>query len=594
MGVAAAFNRLRSKIFISTVLFVIIPTIVAFLLLNRTLEMKIEEKVGAASQGALDLAVKNMGGMLENMMTSITVIMLDPDMIRLLKQPDQMDAYEKHQVVDSTIRSLKSTYLFNMDSQLTLLDWRGHVYTSWYTKGRTYDDFAAEAWFEQLSASKASFIWMDSFQYETEYDGVPMLSVARLIQTPADFESYGIAVVSVPEEELWSISEGIAGEMIIVDSEGHVITGGNNNGHELNQHVTNDAFLRDISNQDHGQTVAEWNGTKMMINYNTIDITGWKAVQLIPYDEVFAEIYSVRKLSIVIAAAIFLLFIGIGFSIADRVSKPLGLLQKKMRKTGNGEFAIINSIKGTVEISDLIGTYNTMIGNMKSLLAKVKDEHEQKEQMRFKALQAQINPHFILNTLNNIKWMAFMRDDREVGEMISCLAALMEESIGRGNDIISIRQEIRYIENFMQLQKIKYNERITVNYDIPEPLLDGLTIKFMLQPIVENCIYHGMKKTKNKCRIEIRARQEADAVGFIISDNGAGMSRDRLKEVRTMLYEGSAVAGPKHIGLKNVHDRIQLSFGAAYGVTIDSQENSGTEVSVKIPYQKCEEEERLC
>ncbi|WP_054404656.1 sensor histidine kinase [Paenibacillus solani] len=243
---------------------------------------------------------------------------------------------------------------------------------------------------------------------------------------------------------------------------------------------------------------------------------------------------------------------------------------------------------GPKEISSLIETYNKMVTEIRQLLNRVKDEYQQKEDMRFRALQAQINPHFVLNTLNNIKWMAYIRNDKEVGDMLSSLGAVLEQSIGRGGTLIPLRQEIQYIENYIELMKMKFNDKLSMEYDIEDELMDQEVIKIMLQPVIENSLIHGIEPMNGAGRIIVRARLEDDHFLLTAEDNGVVISPEKLQELEARLAAGSEEL-PERIGIKNVHDRIRLQYGEPYGIQIHSKVHEGTTVAFLLPFKKVQE-----
>lgn len=340
--------------------------------------------------------------------------------------------------------------------------------------------------------------------------------------------------------------------------------------------------------QRRGQTVLEKDDHKFMVNFDTVDLTGWKIVQLVPYDAIFNEIYDLRKKKNLIVLLIFIVFSLLTLSISYGMSRPLKLLKKRMQVLEEKDFHSVLSVKGPQEISSLIETYNKMVIEIRQLLNKVKDEYQQKEDMRFRALQAQINPHFVLNTLNNIKWMAYIRHDKEVGDMLSNLGGILEQSIGRGGTLIPLAQEIQYIENYIELMKMKFNEKLSIEYDIPENLMSQEVIKIMLQPVIENSLMHGIEPMSGMGRIMVRARQNDEKFYLTVEDNGIGITPEKLHELDTRLAAGSEEL-PQRIGVKNVHDRIRLQYGDDFGIHISSVENEGTTVEFILPVKRVQE-----
>ena len=264
------------------------------------------------------------------------------------------------------------------------------------------------------------------------------------------------------------------------------------------------------------------------------------------------------------------------------------MLRNNMRKVKEDDLGKMLPVQGSDEVKDLIVEYNKMTRRIKTLFENIKEEQKQKQELRFKALQAQINPHFILNTLNNIKFVAIMSRANETAKMITALGSIMEECIGKGEDIIKLEQELKYIENYVYLQKIRYNDKFSVFYNIKEEVLDCRVFKFILQPIVENSIYHGIQSMEGTGCIDITAYKEGGNLIIKVKDNGVGIKPEKLTAIMEYLYKGTDPGGKGRVGIKNIHDRIVLSYGAEYGLKIDSIVEEGTEVTITVPWTTIE------
>ncbi|MBQ1424270.1 MAG: sensor histidine kinase, partial [Lachnospiraceae bacterium] len=211
-------------------------------------------------------------------------------------------------------------------------------------------------------------------------------------------------------------------------------------------------------------------------------------------------------------------------------------------------------------------------------MAKVREEQINLRKTELKALQVQINPHFLYNTLDSISWMCEQGKNAEAVQMVNALARLFRISISRGHELIPIRSELQHAESYLQIQSQRFKDQFHYEFRTEEECLDYLCNKITLQPIIENAIYHGINGLVDDGEIIISVRSDGDDIVMSVEDNGTGMSEEQIDAI--MNKEHSDRAG---IGIKNVNDRLKIYFGSAYGITIDSVPDEGTRVDIRMP-----------
>lgn len=233
------------------------------------------------------------------------------------------------------------------------------------------------------------------------------------------------------------------------------------------------------------------------------------------------------------------------------------------------------------EIGYLHKRFNSMIRNIEQLI----DENYKKQivikDTEYRALQAQINPHFLYNTLNSINWMARMRSDEVISTMVESLSQLLRGAMDNKRTMVTVREEIELINSYMYIQKVRYGKRIDFRVDIPSDALDSQIPKFALQPIVENAVYHAVDQMAGVCHITIHSETtgNGEELVFVVSDDGPGVDKIYLESLRSLDYEAKGTG----IGLRNIHERLQLAFGEGYGIGIESEISKGTSVRITIP-----------
>jgi two-component system sensor histidine kinase YesM len=243
------------------------------------------------------------------------------------------------------------------------------------------------------------------------------------------------------------------------------------------------------------------------------------------------------------------------------------------------------------EIAELGLSFNIMIGKIKDLLDSKVREQENLKKAEFRALQAQINPHFLYNTLDTIIWMAEAKQNERVIEIVNALSRFFRISLSKGKDWITVQEEIDRTRSYLTIQKMRYRDILDYTIEVDDAIVAEPTLKLILQPLVENAIYHGIKNKRGGGIIKVRIHQlDADKITFEVTDNGIGMTPDKLAHVRANLNGHAAASQADEeetgFGLENVNQRIGLYYGKAYGLVIDSEHNVGTRVTLVIPNKK--------
>ncbi|EFM08770.1 integral membrane sensor signal transduction histidine kinase [Paenibacillus curdlanolyticus YK9] len=576
-------NSIRYKIFFSTLVFLIIPFILTFNWMNKKLENVIEQKIGSAAQDSLYLVNFNIELFLEDMLQSSLSIATNPTITKLLKEPEAFSPYEKLRLNDAVLNRLHSSYFTNTD--VTLFDRKGNWLSTSYLTENLLQEYIGATWYRQMMSKPYQQKWFFNHKERLYLDRKPIITLVKTITELQSSQNIGMVAFSVNETDIRGYLKGLKGEVYLVDQAGTVVSSPTKA--MVGQSLSKESYMHSVSAGRNGQEIIEKNGRKWIVNYDTVQMNGWKIVQVVPYDTVFKEIYDIRHTNIILFILILIVFLLITMSIAYGISKPLKLLRKRMRELEDKGFHSTLSVSGPQEIASLIETYNKMVKEIRGLLIRVKEEYEQKEDMRFRALQAQINPHFILNTLNNIKWMAYIRNDGEVGDMLSNLGGILEGSVGRGSSLIPLRQELSYIENYVGLMKMKFPD-LTLEFDIAEEWMEQEVIQIMLQPIIENSLMHGIEPSNEAGRIMLQAQGDSGQFMLEVRDNGVGMDEERLKLIRERLAADATAAPPERIGIKNVHDRIRLQYGDDFGIRIESMKDNGTRVQCILPLKRRE------
>ncbi len=314
----------------------------------------------------------------------------------------------------------------------------------------------------------------------------------------------------------------------------------------------------------------------------TISYTGWKLVGVVPDNAISSSMKRFRYFILTAGGLLLMMLLGVNRIVARRISLPILKLNRSVRAYEAGEKPNIY-VGGSAEIRYLGRSVQKSYEEIDHLMKQIVEEQNQRRKSEIAALQSQINPHFLYNTLDSITWMVEGGKNDEAVMMISQLARLLRISLSKGHTIISIADEVAHCESYMQIQRIRYKKRFTFQTKIDPQILSCCTVKLILQPLLENAIYYGVgdMDEDDGGQITVTGLMDGDEIRLTVVDNGNGMTKEELDH---LLTEGEKV--PKHgsgVGVLNVHNRIRLLFGPAYGITAESEPDEGTAVTIHLP-----------
>lgn len=330
-------------------------------------------------------------------------------------------------------------------------------------------------------------------------------------------------------------------------------------------------------------TVKEnFHGEKRLVTVKTISYTGWKLISVVPMKSFSMGMTGMRNLVVLLVALTVLAVVILNQMVSARISKPLRRLNDSVKEWEAGNMNPDIYIGGSMEVEHLGKTLRSTVAQIRQLMDDIVVEQEEKRKSELDALQSQINPHFLYNTLDSIVWMITGERYDDAVFMITQLASLFRISLSKGKTVIKIEDEVKHARNYMNIQKIRYKNSFEVDFQIEEDILDGCIVKLVLQPLLENAIYYGMEFMDGEGEIHVRGYRKDKDVYLEVEDNGLGMPEEEAAELlngkERPHNHGSGV------GLVNVHSRLKLRFGEAYGLVIHSCPDEGMMVQIHIPY----------
>lgn len=447
---------------------------------------------------------------------------------------------------------------------------------------KTSTDITKQVWFKNaLNKSDNVIFSLPHVQnlFQGKHDWV--VSLSRIINyTNGNKELRGVLLVDMNYSTIGQLCQNVSigerGYLYIVDSENNII-------YHPQQQLINRGLKKENSEDYLGSYIENSDEGKRLVTIKTVNYTNWKVIAVAYISEIVASKREIVNFLIWILASCILLIILIFSYISAKISQPIKRLEKSMKKVEEGNFDIYIEAKGEDEVVKLSQAFNLMLSKVRSLMSEIVVEQELKRKSELNALQSQINPHFLYNTLDSIVWMAENGNMQDVITMVTSLARLFRISISRGKNIISVEQEIEHARNYLIIQKIRFKNKFTYDIEIQPEVMNLKTTKLILQPLIENSIYHGIEYMQDQGHIKIRAFIIDEKLIYEIVDNGLGIEPEKLQHL--LEYETEAKGG-SGIGVKNVHERIQLTYGKEYGLQIESELEEGTRIKICLPLVK--------
>ncbi len=415
-----------------------------------------------------------------------------------------------------------------------------------------------------------------------------VITVARAVVKPVTREILGVVTIDISAAALREMADGITlGET----GRFSVITADRTYIHPRDRQFRPDQVrpetIRVVSQTDTGSLTDTIDGERKLLVFATVTGAGWKIVGEVSLSEILGSTYRIRRITFLAGFLGIVLTVVLFFFISDVLTKPLMNLKDTMLRAQSGDLEVRATIHNRDEIADLCAGFNTMISEIKALLDRSLREQDLARKLEIRALQAQINPHFLYNTLDVILWTSQSEDKDRLIRITKALSSFFRIALSRGREFITIAEEVDLIRNYFLIQKMRYRDVLHYSVDVDKTLMEIKVLKLILQPLVENAIEHGVIRNRGGGTVGVTVRRrDSRMIEFVVQDTGQGIDPGRLQAVREEIdapTEPLRESSEFGVGLRNVHQRIQLYYGPEWGVVIESDAGKGTSVTVRIP-----------
>ncbi|KGE18795.1 sensor histidine kinase [Paenibacillus wynnii] len=584
-------QKIQVRFFITYLLLAILPLIIlassVYLTLQRDSERKAQEDFLVVTK-QIDQSVEKYLRLIDRM----TIIPFgETALYQILSKTPQNDAGSL------TLQNEKELHNYFMGLQslqegiraIYMMSKEDNVYG--YSAGRAVypvNKVKKEAWYQQVIEREGGLVnsgLRDESQFFSPVISDQVITFARYVTSVITGEKIGVFAIDVdPSVFTYTIEKVNKGNVVIMDQYQNILYSQQPPGSEKELMLAEGKAASDES------VFFQWKKDgKRWIGVNHVSsYTGWSTTYYITSDELFSDLNRIFRFTIYVILALLLLSIVLAGVVSRSVAQPIKLLSRHMNLLRSGNFNISLPFQGKDEIGFLTHSFNSMVYELKNLLERISEEEKLKRKAETDALLAQMNPHFMYNTLSAIRMMAMMQNAQEISHALETFMQLMRYSTQSYKNKVKMKEEIQFVDNYVSLLEMRYMRPIPVKYNIAPEHEDYELLPFLIQPIMENAVFHGMNQGDSTFSIEIRTAYDEFSGQFqiTIQDTGAGISPERLP---TLLTRANPVLqGTQGLGtaLINVNNRLKLEYGEAYGFSITSSMGEGTIVNLCFPGNK--------
>lgn len=570
--------KIKTKIILIYITVLVLSITISFSIISSINRMYIKKEVGEAGRQTLNALKGNLGMILNNVTQFSDLIYFDEQIQSSLKgiDSDYLDPIILNNIKRSLVNMILSgDYL----SGVYIFDKYQNHYSSYKMAPESIhaDRLDHARWYRTLQEEETNGFFIHrsegviQYRYNRNY-----ISFVRPIGDANTYEPLATLLVTIDaktiEDYFQEVSGGHGNNFFIVDGQGRYIV-------PPKEHLEPLAKFMGTQGLTQGEaTSASIEDTQMILISQDMGIGDWILVGAFTVDN-FGALAPYYTSTILLIVAMNILFIFISSVFLTRlIFTPLSKVAQHMELVEKGHFVTLPVEPYHNEVSTLKSVFNHMTLAIQNLIAKVKEEEQVIAKGKLDMINAQINPHFLYNTLDAVSALALMEDHQSVFKMTQALGSFYRNSLNSGLDFISIRDELESIRSYITILNIRYDNKIQVTYQVEEGLLEEKILKLLLQPPVENAVHHGIKGNEGAGRIHIRVYRQGEEIHFSIKDDGKGMTEERRLEV----LAGTHVTGKSGFGIKSQMERIRLYYGIEEAITLKSTWGEGTEIIIRV------------
>lgn len=566
---------LKYKLFFAVLLIVLLPFSIMQMYHFRKMESLIENQLSRQNQEQITFMKNSIEGVKEAVFKTLYIFEGDRQVSSVLQTPWEFEQNERRLIMDEKIRYIKENFLpSNIKVSVTIADLKGNAYTSYMqNEPLAYNKLAEQSWFAETISSEAMYRW----ETDALADGKESLAESTSLLTlyaplkGRQQSAYAVLKIGIDYYDwIKSISRDfpLKQDYFILSKEGDVLSETTSGG-QLPPAVTAGITA---SAEGSGTPISRVGSS--LIHSNYIPSLQWFLVSKFHLELFIGDIEAMKRnfvITLVVMTAVFILFT---LLLSLRITRPLSLLQLKMSRVVSSNFKTqLPEANQSGELLAVAQSFNRMVADLNGLVEQLKIEERQKEALRFQMLLSQMNPHFLLNTLNTIKLVVLLKEEESVPKICEALGKLLETGMNTQMDLLHLKDELTLVEAYVYIQQLRFKRPFEVEYRMEKELQYALVPKFSLQPLVENAIVHGFSELKNPGRITIRVHAINGSLVMEVEDNGIGL--ERAKRNPSSLKRNG-------IALINLQERLRLLYKEEASFELVSLP-AGTLVRMSVP-----------
>lgn len=568
--------KLRRKILLAIILLVFIPVILMGAVSYYSFSKSMEDKSINFYWISLQESDRNLKYALNEITTISNSAITQPVIQQTLKMQNFVVDYENKQIINNQINHpmINSFGLYSNDRLLYQ-----------YNESMSFNDLKMQSWYESMKAAEGRPIWVGPGENGSASTGKPVLIQARLIKDYYSLEDIGALVIYVKPDILdqvfWEAAMLKQGDILLVNKQGKIVF--DKSGEHIGEQ-TQFPFLADGYSNGKGYYVDKYLNEKSLITYLPSHNKEWYLVAITPNKLISSESVSIRNIAIILVLfSLISAFLFDRYFVRRLVRSIIGSVNG-MKRVQQGIFIPITSNVKTEDETDLlIDGFNRMSTQIMELIQQVQTEQARKKEAELQALVAQINPHFIYNSLESINSMAVLQGNRNISKMVISLGKLLRISISENQELIPLSMELEHVRHYLDIQKFRFEDKFSYEIELPESMKYFVTQKLIVQPIVENALYHAIEQMEDNGFISIVVREDVRDILIDVSDNGPGFDQATLLSLWSKDRGNLKKYRENGVGLKNVHERLSIRFGGYYGILICSSPGFGSTIRIRIP-----------
>ncbi|MEC0179308.1 sensor histidine kinase [Paenibacillus favisporus] len=569
--------KLRRKILLAIILLVFIPVIIMGVVTYYNFSSAMEKKSNNFYWISLLETDRKLKFALNEINSVSNAAITQPVIQQFLKNPDVSVTYDRKQEINNLLINHPMITSFSLYSTSQL------IYQ--YNAPMSFGDLKRQTWYASMLGAEGRPVWSGPGENGSAAAGRPVMIHARVIKDYYSLETIGYLVIYVKPDILdqvfWEAATLKNGDILLVNKEGSVVF--NKSGDRIGENISF-PFLSDTYTKTKDYYVDSFHHEKSLITFLPSHNEQWYLVAVTPLKLIRSESVSIRNIAIILGLFSLLSALWFDQFFIRRLVRSLISAVNGMKRVKQGIFVPITSHTQSDDETDLlIDGFNRMSSQIQELIQQVETEQTRKKEAELQALVAQINPHFIYNSLESINSMAVLAGNRDISKMVISLGKLLRISISENQELIPLYMEFEHVRHYLNIQKYRFEDRFDYEIDIPETLRSYMTQKLIVQPIVENALYHAIEPMEDKGYIRIQAIEAGRDIVIDVTDNGPGFEPESLLRIWNKESAGSKKYHDSGVGLKNVHERLRIRFGGYYGILICSSPGGGSVVRIRVP-----------